>query len=498
MLRDKICILFLFQFHACVSFAQPATVDRHSISAGLASVIEERKEVPITHRADLVVVGASYGGLGGCMAAAAAARLGANAILLEEGGTIGLHIPISLGVVLGIDGWKPNVGEGLFRELTKEIAETGQYYYSPLTFEQILEEQDRILIRYHDTVKNAMLSFLQKSGVKMLFHTKFVDAVVVDGEIEAVIVESPSGRHAIQGETFIDSTGTADVAFAAGAPTFREEPFIGLQMFVSGVDEPRYRGWAEAESEPLDDSYRVWLESQIGPIEEWAYPWDQWWNEYLGDRMSAAVVRRAREANENGDLTMVWRRGRNGVLAIPEGIKSDPNVARPRTYVTGIDPMDVEDISWVEVTSRLALNQFQHFLKDYIPGFENCVIERIADTYALRGGRYLAIEDPPTEEDRGKGKTNPDCVFVIQRGRDAAPYQFPYRALVPEGVEGLLVVGKSTAGGRHFRTAHDVLFQGQAAGTAAYLATRDGVSVREVDIEELQDLLRENGVDIPE
>src|SRR5688500_17361501 len=74
---------------------------------------------PVTHTADVVVAGASEGGLGGCMAAIAAARRGAKVVLIEGSGHVGLHIPIGLGVVIGIPGWKPTINEGLFKDLAE-------------------------------------------------------------------------------------------------------------------------------------------------------------------------------------------------------------------------------------------------------------------------------------------------------------------------------------------------------------------------------------------
>src|SRR5687767_3445680 len=81
----------------------------------------------VTHEADVVVAGANEGGLGGVMAAVAAARRGAKVVLVETAGHIGLHIPIGLGVVIGIPGWKPTINEGLFKELAERVAATGQH-----------------------------------------------------------------------------------------------------------------------------------------------------------------------------------------------------------------------------------------------------------------------------------------------------------------------------------------------------------------------------------
>ena len=476
----------------------PAAADRPRMADDAAVVVEPARRVPVTHRADVVVVGANEGGLGGVMAAVAAARQGATVILVEGGGHVGLHVPIGLGVVIGIDGWRPTIEEGLFREFAGYVARAGQYTYQPLTEQELLAKRE-IIIRHHDVVSTAALSMMKDAGVRMLFHARVAGAVTDEnGRLRAVIVESPQGRHAIEGKAFVDSTGLGDVAAAAGAPMLREEPFMSVQAFLGGVDEPTYRRWIDADKESLDASYKQWMEQQVGPFAELKYPWDQWWPEYLGDRMPPAVVRKVRAAHADGELTLLHRRGESGVLAIVEGVKSNTGVAMPRTYITGIDPLNVDDVSWAEVTSRQALLEFHRFLRKHIPGFEQSVMERMADVVGLRGGRMIAADRQITAQEIEAGATNGDCVYVFQRGKDRPAYEVPYRALVPQKVDGLLVVGKATAGGVHLRTAHGVLFQGQAAGTAAAMAVKAGTTPRNVDIAKLQDALRAAGVQIPD
>src|SRR4051812_32096272 len=97
------------------------------------SIVEPARQIPVTHHADVVVIGADTGGLGGVTAAVAAAQAGAKVILIEEGGTIGLQVPIGLGVVIGIDGWRPTIREGLFKDFAGYVAREGQFTYTPMT-----------------------------------------------------------------------------------------------------------------------------------------------------------------------------------------------------------------------------------------------------------------------------------------------------------------------------------------------------------------------------
>src|SRR5689334_23041607 len=148
----------------------------------------------ISHEADVVIVGANEGGLGGCVAAIAAARRGAKTILIETAGTIGLHVPIGLGVVIGIPGWKPAMSERLFRELAELLPDVGQHDDHVWTKDELLKS-GRIIVRYHDVVIAALLQMLRDAGVTMLFHTRPADVVMNREHVESVIVQSPQGRH---------------------------------------------------------------------------------------------------------------------------------------------------------------------------------------------------------------------------------------------------------------------------------------------------------------
>jgi hypothetical protein len=219
----------------------------------------------------------------------------------------------------------------------------------------------------------------------------------------------------------------------------------------------------------------------------------------LGKRYSPAYVRRYKEAHDKKQITLMHRRGEHGVLAIPEGVKPATGCARPRTYITRLDPLNVDDVSWSEVTSRIMLMEYQRFLRNYIPGFQKSVMERMADRIAWRSGRYIKIEKNITASNIDAGEKNADCIFLFKRDDDAKKkdYEVPYRSLVPQNVSNVLIVGKTTAGGQHMRAAHCVLFQGQAAGIACAIAAEQNKPMSDIDIRQLQSELKAAGVRIP-
>jgi hypothetical protein len=81
--------------------------------------------------------------------------------------------------------------------------------------------------------------------------------------------------------------------------------------------------------------------------------------------------------------------------------------------------------------------------------------------------------------------------------RDGGAYGIPYRALIPRGLSNCLIAGRMMTVDlvAHNSTRNTVccLIAGQAAGTAAAMAARQGVSPRDVDVPTLRAALRAAG-----
>lgn len=82
----------------------------------------------------------------------------------------------------------------------------------------------------------------------------------------------------------------------------------------------------------------------------------------------------------------------------------------------------------------------------------------------------------------------------------ASPHDVPYRCLVPETVENLLMAGRciSTTHVAHSagKSMGNCMELGQAAGTAAALSVQTNISPRHVDVSKLQDILVQQGVSL--
>ena len=73
----------------------------------------------------------------------------------------------------------------------------------------------------------------------------------------------------------------------------------------------------------------------------------------------------------------------------------------------------------------------------------------------------------------------------------------PYRIMLPKGIENLLVAGRSVSASRmangSIRPTVQCMVLGEAAGTAAAISVKDGVTCRQVDVAKLRKTLLDNG-----
>lgn len=79
-------------------------------------------------------------------------------------------------------------------------------------------------------------------------------------------------------------------------------------------------------------------------------------------------------------------------------------------------------------------------------------------------------------------------------------YDIPYRCLLPQSVDDLLVVGRCMSSDQiayeSWRAMAHVMAIGEAGGTAAAMVGKQGVSPRAIDITELQRQLIKQGAEI--
>jgi hypothetical protein len=436
------------------------------------NVMLPRETVPVVKRMDVAVVG---GGAAGIAAAMAAARNGAETILIEQRGYLGGMGTVSLVPAFCpfTDNEKPvvrGIGLELLERMKAGCSEEFQSMYKKsLDWVPIDPE---VLKRIYD---DAVL----ESGAELLYHT-YVGQIVksTDGHaVDMIIVLNKSGRYAIQADYIIDATGDADIAALAGA-AFQKGGSLGelqpgtMCYLVSNVDRKRFQAYLKESG----DSGQIHL-----------------------------AVEKAQQA---GDLPP----GRGKVSGF--AWLSDHLVGVNFGHVFGIDGTKAEDLTRGAVEGRKLAKRQLDFFRSYVPGFEQAHLTATGEQIGIRETRRIIGDYILTQDDFVQTRSFDDDIarnayFIdvhlatssdkmnIFRLPPGQSHGVPYRVLLPSGLDNVWVAGRSASADRivqgSLRVMPNCFAMGQAAGTASSLAKRYGVGNREVDVRELQSLLISQG-----
>jgi len=187
------------------------------------------------------------------------------------------------------------------------------------------------------------------------------------------------------------------------------------------------------------------------------------------------------------------------------------------SQVGNADPTDVRDLTHCEVECRKQVVMALKFIKKYMPGFENSYLTRMCHELRIRESRRIMGDYVLTKADVAEARKFQDVIgkssfssgakhvatkdTITYEGivypKDGGSYDIPYRCLVPKVVENLLVAGKAISTDRdsYARFLQETMVTGQAAGVAAAVCTRNGITPRQLerDVSELQDILLKQG-----
>ena len=216
---------------------------------------EPARDLDIVGRPDVLVVGA---GSAGIAAAVAAARRGAEVLLVERYGFVGGLATFGLiNLLLTLDdGCGNQVVAGLCQEVVDRLAARGDSR-APAPNEWGSTDPDAVerwrawgliwgappdVVRYSvafdpEAFCDVALDLLRASGVRVRLHSWCANTYAPDGRIEAVVIESKRGREVVVPRVVVDATGDGDVAVAAGAAfeSVTIPPHLWFRM--GGVEE---------------------------------------------------------------------------------------------------------------------------------------------------------------------------------------------------------------------------------------------------------------------
>ena len=437
------------------------------------TVEEPARHVPVYGDYEIGVLG---GGPAGIAACAAAANFGRRVLLIERYGFLGgmgtaAGVTNFCGLHANVHGDIRQVVHGVADELLERIGSLGGLNEPHLIF-------GKTKAQAYDTAayKIAADDLLVSRGAGILFHA-YAAGVIMDGpRIDAVLIETKSGRMAVRAGMFIDCSGDADVAAFAGAPFDGSrdggEMLYPTMMFrLNGVD-------AEAAGE----AWRT-----VPELMEQA--------ERQGMRFprKGAILRPQKHAIE-------WRVNVTQ-LASANG--------RP------LDGTNAEDLSRGEVEGRRQALGFFEFLKANAPGFRDAYIVDLPPQLGIRETRRIRGAYSLTRDDVLSCASFDDTIGVngwpieahvagdVKWEWPEIPQtrgynHLPYRMLLPDKLDNLLVAGRCASmtheGQSAARVSGACFVMGEAAAAGAHLALAGGQTPGDIDINQLQTTLDENGV----
>ncbi len=407
---------------------------------------EPERDIPIVRDVDAIIVG---GGPAGFSAAIACARNGAQTVLVERLGYLGGTATASL--MACINGFRNQV-EPDFTQTVRGIAEEivlqlkalnglGKSPYPQKYYPTLPGQMEYSYAIDTEKFKFVVLKLCVQAGVSLMLHNRFCDVIIDDGKLKGIIVENKSGRMALMAKVIVDASGDGDVAARAGAPYWQ----------IKADEAPR-----------LNDAlmYRIQFGAQ---------------------RPEAPF------ACDFGENAVVW-----GPSAKP------------------INGVDADQLSQAEIQTRLRVYEDFEAKQKHYPELKDAVVVETPPMLGIRQTRFIEGDYKLTAEDALNGSRFDDVVAIsscaviayygYRRYLEHEGYDIPYRCLLPKGVDNLLIAGRCISSEQQPYESHramvPMMATGQAAGTAAALSAKLGVSPRSLDINMLQNTLITQGVEL--
>lgn len=417
----------------------------------MSPAILPHRAVPITHEADVVVVGA---GPGGFAAALKAARMEAKVVVIER-----LDMPGGVHTS-GLQGAADGGMGGIHTELMQRFAAGGYIYTAsesthpgwsgnPIAHYEHKRQPGTNFSRSSFNPEGGgaiMTQMLEEAGVTALYGTAFVDVVKEAGigneTIKAVVIENASGRQAIAGKIFVDGTGTAELVARAGAPFVR-----------GGGGQPSTADWDGIER-PIPGGL-LWIMSGIdyGRL-----------HRHQVDAKDPVLAKVMAEATAAGDLPAgVYRPRMGGSNVYGEAYIGHPTldmspIAADGTYVIWQNvpyewALRMDESGADNARARSALRRLidieARFLRKYVPGFESATLVRVGGMVGVRDGRHPIGEHVFSLDDARAGRSFRDAVtkpmtksFFWDNGARYT-FQVPWRCFLPKSIDNMVLTGAS-------------------------------------------------------
>lgn len=434
------------------------TIGSGAAAMGQAAGAKRASGYPVLDSVDILVVGGGPAGIG---AAVGAARTGAKTLVVENHAFFG-----------GVGAWMLGMEINQIRPGGKPRSAVHELLVDKLV---ALGDQAVIIgtVNGHELwcnveyLKIAILDTFESAGARYLVHVRAVDAVVENNRVAGIVVGTKRGLMSIRAKAVIDCTGDGDVAYYSGAETMTDPKSLmpmTLALALNNIDKSKVRGAdisaairAGRKKYPLIPSGFL----EIRPIVRSS----SWFINHSGTADMGRV-----DATDPVERTRAECMSRRQALQMARALRESDNP-------------NVSQIEWVAGGPQLSVRESRRVKGLYVITEEDARTGRkFEDTIAWRSG----LMDPGGE--------------IGGPGGSMKTHDVPYRALVPEKMDGLLVAGRCIStthvAAAAAKSMGNCIATGHAAGLAASIAIQKGIQPREIKVGELQDRLRADGVDL--
>ncbi len=442
---------------------------------------------------DLIVVGS---GPGGFAAAIAAARKGVSTLLVERNGQIGGLLTSGLPLLAFRDRAGNQVVGGIGQEICDRLKEVGgvnEHLASPL-----LNSITNVNAAWMSVVLFEMCE--QEKSLDVLLYAELDGVKVENGAVKGITVLCKGKKMSFASDIVIDGTGDGHVIYQSGAKYEK-----GYPDKEGGMQSPAL--CFELGNVDYEKSI-AYLEENP---EEYGVP-----DTFSGMRQNISFLKDNVCFNVMGFYSLVKKAKENGEFSIPRNMidycrQLTGNAFVNVTRAVNSDSTDPWSMVQAEFLCHRQVKETYLMMKKYLPGFENCQLVSIMPYTGVRESRRLVGKKRMTLQDVLDLRVSDDTIAIAGYNRDThSPKDgqmhllavehgvgIPYGCLVSENIEGLLAAGRDISTDQDafamIRVMPTCLAIGQAAGTAAALAVREGCPVSAVEVAALRKELVQDG-----
>ncbi len=472
----------------------------------MAETIHVDSEVQVRGQYDVVVAG---GGLPGVCAAVAASRAGADVALIERDGNLGGQ---AAGVyTFGLDGFIDREGcyyaTGIPWEILLRTVAEGQSdpLWQSVDYERMARtglvgelqrfEVDSELLANQaylnpNALRYVLFQVLEEQQVSVFLETPLSGVLTQGSRINGIIASANYTPFALKSSVVVDTTPHAGVAALAGHRFAYPQAYTGTHPRVAGVNISGLLEYVEAN--PEDVNLRLTDQANTKRLEALVRDGFALLMSGFGQCRAEAIEEDPHySATGNGDpphLSFFYDRDGCGTYWL----------ASDRVRRTVVD--DPGELS-LAIAHLRKLQWLTHKLfRGFVPGFERA---HLMDTHPHIARALVISKEPggftefdiPWEHMEQGGQYYEDSVARVMghpnAGQSARGFQVPYRALLPKGLEGLIVTGKPACRFFHYHGTNATV--GQAAGAIAAVAAREHVALRRLEVAKVQQELQKQG-----